>query len=121
MFGGGFPWNQIQVEMRALGLKVPYPPSANASRMETLQELWAGAGLESVETREITVERSFPDFDVFWATSTLGPSIAPTIAAMPAADVEVLKLRVRAKLPSDSAERITYSARANAVKGRVPN
>jgi SAM-dependent methyltransferase len=120
MFGGGFPWNQIQVEMRALGLKVPYPPSATASRMDALHELWTGAGLETVETREITVERTFPDFDVFWATSTLGPSIAPTIAAMPVADVEVLKSRVRAKLPSDSAGRITYSARANAVKGRVP-
>ena len=120
MFGGGFPWNQVQVEMRALGLKVPYPPSANASRMEVLQELWAGAGLESVETRQIAVERSFSDFDVFWATATLGPSIAPTIAAMPVADLEVLKSRVRATLPSDSAGRITYGARANAIKGRVP-
>lgn len=120
MLGGGFPWNKIQVEMRAMGQKTPLPPSASASRLEALIELWAGAGLEAVETREITVERSFPDFDVFWATATLGPSIAPTIAAMPPTDAELLKSRVRAKLPPDSAGRITYSSRANAVKGRVP-
>jgi SAM-dependent methyltransferase len=120
MLGGGFPWDQTQVEMRAMGLKTPLPPSASASRLEALTELWAGAGLEAVETREITVERSFPDFEMFWATVTLAPSIAGTIAAMPAADVELLKSRVRAKLPADSAGRVTCSSRANAVKGRVP-
>jgi hypothetical protein len=36
-------------------------------------------------------------------------------------DIELLKARVRARLPTDAAGRITYSARANAVKGRVPN
>jgi hypothetical protein len=35
-------------------------------------------------------------------------------------DVELLKVRVRARLPADATGRITYSARANAVKGRVP-
>jgi len=38
---------------------------------------------------------------------------------MPSRDVEVLKERVRARLPADIAGRITYGARANAVKGRV--
>jgi len=33
--------------------------------------------------------------------------------------VELLKTRVQARLPADAAGRITYSARANAVKGRV--
>jgi hypothetical protein len=39
---------------------------------------------------------------------------------MPPGDVEVLKTRVRARLPADSAGRIAYQARANAIKGRVP-
>jgi hypothetical protein len=38
---------------------------------------------------------------------------------MPSADVERLKARVRDKLPMDAAGRISYGARANAVKGRV--
>jgi hypothetical protein len=36
-------------------------------------------------------------------------------------DAELLKSRVRARLPADAAGRITYGARANAVKGRMPN
>ena len=63
MLGGGFPLEPIQAEMRAMGLKPVLPPSAGASRMDALRSLWTGAGLEAVETREITVQRTFADFD----------------------------------------------------------
>jgi hypothetical protein len=43
------------------------------------------------------------------------------IAAMAPNDIELLKVRVRASLPADATGRITYSARANAAKGRVPS
>lgn len=85
-----------------------------------MRALWAGAGLDAVETREITVQRTFADFEEFWATSLLGSSIRPTVAAMPPADIELLKTRVRTRLPADAAGRITYESRANAIKGRVP-
>ena len=35
-------------------------------------------------------------------------------------DIELLKSRMRARPPADAAGRITYGARANAVKGRAP-
>jgi hypothetical protein len=89
--------------------------------MEALRDLWTGAGLEAIETREITVQRTFVNFDDFWTTSLLGPSVGPTLAAMASTDVELLKMRVRARLPADITGRITYGARANAVKGHVPN
>ena len=89
--------------------------------MEVLRDLWTDAGLDAVETREITVQRTFADFDDFWTTSLLGASVRPMVAAMTPDDVERLKTRVRARLPADAAGRITYGARANAVKGRVPN
>ncbi len=120
MLGGGFPLEPLRAGMRALGLKAPHPPSVDASRMEALRDLWVGAGLDAVETREITVQRTFADFDDFWATSLLSPSLGPSIAAMPPGDVERLKAQVRAHLPADAAGRITCGARANAVKGRVP-
>lgn len=120
MLGGGFPGDPIQVEMRAMGVRPLLPPSAAASRIEALRDLWAGAGLDAIETREITVQRSFADFEDFWATSLLGGSIGPTVAAMPSDDAERLKDRVRKRLPADAAGRIAYAARANAVKGRVP-
>jgi len=40
---------------------------------------------------------------------------------MPADDIERLKARMRECLPTDATGQITYSARANAAKGRVPN
>jgi ubiquinone/menaquinone biosynthesis C-methylase UbiE len=120
MLGGGFPQEPIQAEMRAMGMKPMAPPSANASRIEALRDLWAGAGLEAVETRDITVQRSFADFDDFWTTSLLGGGTSQALAALPAADVETLKTRVRARLPTDGAGRITCGGRANAIKGRVP-
>ena len=105
--------------MRALG--VTLPPSPGASRMEALRDLWTGAGLDAVETREITVQRTFADFDDFWMTSLMGANTGSTIAAMMASgDAELLKTRLRARLRADAAGRITYGARANAVKGRVP-
>ena len=120
MFGGGFPLEPIQAEMGAMGLKRVLPPSSNASRMQALRSLWTSAGLNAVETQEITVQRTFADFEDFWTTGLLAAAIRPMIAAMASDDVELLKTRVRARLPADTAGRITYSARANAIKGRVP-
>jgi SAM-dependent methyltransferase len=120
MFGGGFPYESLQVEMRGLGVAVPVPPSPGASRMDAMRDLWTGAGLDAVETREITVQRTFADFDDYWTTILGGPSVGPTLAAMASEDIAILKARMRTRLPADSAGRITYDARANAVKGRVP-
>ena len=120
VFGGGVPVEPIWVEMRAMGLTPALPPKPEASRIAALRELWTGAGLEEVETREIVVNRTFADFENFWTTNLLGPGTGAAIAAMPSNDAELLKSRVRARLPADPTGRITYSARANAVKGRVP-
>jgi ubiquinone/menaquinone biosynthesis C-methylase UbiE len=117
--GGGFPLEPIRTEMRGMGITPMNPPSVDAARMDALRALWTGAGIRDVETREISVRRTFADFDDFWTTNLLGPAIGPTIAAMPASDAELLKVRVRARVPADAAGRITYGARANAVKGRV--
>ena len=121
MFGGGFPYEALLVEMRGLGVAVPVPPSPGASRIDAMRELWTGAGLESVDTREIAVQRTFADFDDYWTTVLVGASVGPKLAAMSSEDIALLKARMLARLPADSAGRITYSARANAVKGKVPS
>jgi SAM-dependent methyltransferase len=120
MLGGGFPYAALQAEMRELGAAVPVPPNPGASQIDALRNLWAGAGLEAVETREITVQRTFADFDDYWTTIHGGPSVRPGLAAMTAEDLARLQARMRARLPADAAGRITYGARANAVQGRVP-
>jgi hypothetical protein len=106
--------------MRAMGLTVLSTPSPEASRIEVLRDLWTRAGLDEVEMREITVQRTFADFDDLWTISLSAPSTRPIVAAMAPNDIELLKARVRTRLPADATGRITYSARANAVKGRVP-
>ncbi len=120
MLGGGFPYAALQAEMRGLGLAVPWPPNPDASRVEAMRDLWTGAGLEAVETREIAVQRTFADADDYWTTVVAGPSVGPSLAAMTSEDLKRLKARMGAHLPADAGGRITYGARANAVKGRVP-
>jgi SAM-dependent methyltransferase len=119
MRGGGFPIEAIRDELRAMGIMLPIPPSSDATRMAVLEGLWIGAGLEAVETREVVVQRTFADFDDYWATNLLGTTIRPTVAAMTPDQVERLKTRVRARFVPDAAGRVTCSARANAIKGRV--
>ena len=118
MEGGGFPYEALHAEMRGMGVAVPTPPSPGASRIDALRDLWAGAGLGSVETREIDVRRTFADFDDYWATVLGGPSVGRQLAAMAPEDVALLRGRMRARLPADASGRITCGARANAVKGR---
>ena len=120
VIGGKATATPIQSEMLAMGYTPPRQPSIDASRIEALRELWADAGLDAIETREIEVQRTFDDFDDFWTTTLLIEILRPTFAAMPSEDKELLKRRVRSRLPADAAGRITYGARANAVKGRVP-
>jgi SAM-dependent methyltransferase len=119
--GGGFPYATLQAEMRELGAPVRLPPSPDASRMDALRDLWSGAGLEAVETREITVERTFADFDDYWTTILGGPSVGAGLAAMAPGDGARLQARMRERLPANPAGHITYTARANAIKGRVPH
>lgn len=121
MEGGGFPYDALHSEMRELGVDVPAPPCPEASRLDALEELWTRAVLEAVETRVITVERTFADFADYWTTIFGGPSVGPRLAAMSSTDQARLKARMRDRLPADNTGRITYQARANAVKGRVPN
>lgn len=120
MLGGGFPLDPVLAEMRAMGLKPPHAPRMEASRREALRELWTGAGLEAVEERDISVRRTFKDLDDLWVTTLKSAALAPVIAAMASADVDTLKSRVRTALPSDAEGRITYGARAHAIRGRRP-
>ena len=120
MHGGGFPLSALQAEMRALGVSLPRPPSVDASRAEAMHALWAGAGLVDVAVTSIAVERTFDDFDDWWTTSGHSPSTGATLKGMPPADVERLRARMRTLLPAKPDGRIVATARANAIRGRVP-
>ena len=121
MAGGGFPLQPAQDQLRAMGRTPLRPPSEDASRLDVMQKLWTDAGLEDVETRQIDVQRTFPNFDDYWSTTILGSALAAALKDMSPTEVERLKEGLHAALPApDSDGRLTCSARANAVKGRMP-
>ena len=118
--GGGFPYTALQEEVTALLGKAPlWPPSAEAARMDALQALWNGAGLVDLATHEITVQRTFADFDMWWKIARTGPRLAPTLSAMDPEQIAALKGRMLERLRPAPDGRITCSARANAIRGRV--
>jgi SAM-dependent methyltransferase len=119
MPGGGFPYAVVRDEMRDMGIRLSTEPNPDASRLETLRALWTGAGLEAVETREISVRRAFADFEDYWTTVLGGPAFSAMLKTMAPADVDRLKARVRARVQVGADGRIDLGARANAVKGRV--
>jgi ubiquinone/menaquinone biosynthesis C-methylase UbiE len=122
LLGGGLPYVAMINEMKAMGIALPATPSEEASRLETMRSLWQGAGLVDVETRTIEVQRSFESFERFWEIAQTGPRVAAPLAGMGADERARLRDGVRQRLPAvDAQGRLTYGARANAVKGRVPD
>lgn len=119
MAGNGFPYAHVQSELRAMGFDVPSAPSADASRFDQMQALWRGAGLDGIETREIEVKRTYADFEDYWTTAMGGPGVRGHLGALKPDDAARLKEQLRKQVRTDAAGRITVSARANAVKGRV--
>ncbi len=120
MLGGGFPLHPMHEEMRALGIPIPMPPSTGASRIDDMRELWKNAGLVDVRTTEIVAERSFADFEECWEISRSASSLATTIDALAPGDAEQLRNGLRSRLRPHADGRVICTARANAVKGRVP-
>jgi SAM-dependent methyltransferase len=114
------PMDPFDVEFASAGVAAPAPPSLDVVSLSALRGLWADAGLEAIETRTIATERTFVDFDDLW-TSVTGTgrlkSAAMTMEPMTLARVQA---GLRARLPADAKGQVTYSARANAIKGRVP-
>ena len=120
MPGGGFPYAPVNAELSAMGINAPTAPSPDASRIDRLGELWTGARLEKVETREIVVERTFANFDDYWQTIIGGPSAGRQLRGLSDGDRARFTARLRERLPAPDANgALTMSARANAIRGVV--
>jgi hypothetical protein len=65
------------------------------------------------------VKRTFPSFEEYWATSTITEGIRSSLGAISLEQRDALKARVRARMPANPLGRVTWRARANAVKGHV--
>ena len=86
-----------------------------------LEALWTAAGLETVAERSIDVATVFESFDDFWRPFLGAQGPAPGyVAALDEAAREALRERLRETLPATPVGSIRLSARAWAVRGRVP-
>lgn len=119
MPGGGFPYAVLQEEMKAMGRPASKTPSPEVSKLEALQALWTGAGLEAVATRIYAVERTFSGFEEYWSVVLGGPSVAPTLAALSPEETADLQARLKARLPAPASGGMVLSARVHAIQGRV--
>ena len=116
----GFPFYCVEQVISARGLPIVAPPSADAARKQRMHELWQGAGLADVESRAITVQRTFPDFDQFWAIALTGPRMASQAAQLSPEMLGSLRADLKTLLKAEDGKPLTLTATANAVKGRVP-
>ena len=88
---------------------------------EPLEHLFVGAGLVEVAVRAIDVPTRFADFEDYWRPFEAGTGPAPAYArSLSDAARAALRERLRAALPSSGDGTVGMSARAWAVRGRVP-
>lgn len=88
-------------------------------------DLWRGAGLEEVETATLEVTQDFASFEDYWApflggatsTSSYAETLAPEVRA---AVKRELKRLVLGEAAGNTMGPVTMTARAFAVRGRVP-
>lgn len=118
--GGGLPIEPVRTALQQAGIERPAPPSAAVSAMPALQAAFTHAGLLKVETRRITAERNFPDFEAYWTAALLAGGLGDVMAKLPADRIDEVRARTRAHLRIDPAGAVTAVGVANAVKGTVP-
>lgn len=83
-----------------------------------LRELFVGAGLADVETRDVVVPTVFRDFEDYWRPFLSGEGPAPGFAmSLPEERRAELRERIRARLPIADDGSISLVARALAVRG----
>ncbi len=94
---------------------------APVCRPGPLARLFTEAGLTDVETRAIDIPTAFDSFEDYWAPFLGGTGSAPKYCMSLSEEArDVLRERLRARLPTGPDGEILLAARAWAVKGRVP-
>ncbi len=115
------PYAPMRHGLRRIGVEPPVTAGTEDSSLDSLRTMFDNAGYEHIAARAIDVTGTFPDFATFWRTQTPGfHPIGKAIASLPETDGAKLIEIVRAALPAGADGSIACSARANAIKARVP-
>jgi hypothetical protein len=106
-------------QFRVLEIDHPYPPSSEVSRMERLEETWLEAGLENIETKRISVQRTYENFSDYWDLTSRSANVSPILSQLSPDMSDRVKKMTQDSLGVDHNESVTVDAFANAVKGTV--
>ena len=116
------PTRPMRVGLSRIGTEPPRPlMGAEDTSLEALAALFRNAGLERIETTAIDVSLDFPSFDEYWRVQSppLHPNVKAVKALAPDERARLMEF-VRAELTIHPDGRIGGSARAHAIKARVP-
>ncbi len=111
----GHPYRALSEAIRSISAADADLPGNGMRTTETLVDLFTSSGLEGIENCTIDISPVFDGFDDFW--SSLPPV---NYSHLRSSDVERLKATLRKTLSTDTHGRVSYGARAIAIRGRVP-
>ena len=113
-YAEGHPYQPLAEAIRSLGGVAAGRPGTRIRTIEGLAELFAASGLTDVEACSLELALAFEDFDDYWSAQQ--PDL---YRDMSATDIGRLQGLLRERLPTDGSGRIAYTARFNAISGRV--
>ncbi len=111
----GHPMRPLTHAVNSIGASTVPVPGNEIRTIEALIDLFGASGLEDIEGIPIDIQPVYRDFDDYWSSQT-----GATLRNMTDADAKQLKTLLRERLPADEQGQISYTARANAIRGRVP-
>jgi ubiquinone/menaquinone biosynthesis C-methylase UbiE len=117
----GEPYAPMRDSLDRIGVTLVLTVGTEDSTPQALRSLFEQAGFKDVATRAIEARTTYSDFDDFWKAQT--PDFHPvgkTINSLPESERQRLSETMRSVVPTGPDGSITYSARANAIKARVP-
>lgn len=116
----GHPQQPLIDTLQDMGIELSAMDGDKDRPLAALRTIFEKAGLTDIATRTIEIEQSFSHFEEFWtAQNALQNRFVQAIRTMSPTELDRFKALLRKRLPTDASNRIVYTARANAVKGRV--
>jgi len=114
-YADGHPYRPLAEAIHSLGGTGTGRPGTRIRTIEGLVDLFTASGLTGVDAVPLELQLAFENFDDYWSAHQ-----SSLYGDLSSSDVVRLKALLRERLPADEDGRIAYTARANAIRGKVP-
>jgi ubiquinone/menaquinone biosynthesis C-methylase UbiE len=109
------PMQPMAEAINSIGVSRTRRPGNQIRTIDALTTLFGASGLIDIDSRSIEIQLVYEDFDDYWRSQT-----ADAIREMTDSEIQKLKTLLKERLPPDENGRISYKARANAIRARAP-